>query len=512
MEVIIKKSNKEIIEDSTEDRLRVCAYVRVSTEEERQKGSFDSQQKYYYEKITSNPDWFFKGIYSDEGISGLSSEDRPGFKRMIRDAKNRKFDVILTKSISRFARNTVDTLKFIRFLRGKGVSIIFEEENINSGAIQGELLITILGSLAQQESENIASHILTGKEMAIKNGTKKDYHFCYGYDYIKEDGSLVINKQSENVKLIFNLYLKYKSRYKVCTELKRLGIKSPRGSDTWTSGSLLKILENEKYIGNCVFGRYYVYDSFNHRTIKNHGEREIYKYIDHHEPIISKEDFYKAQEILKKNEKEYKEIRKEKDKYKSLVAWRGICGFCMSPMNKRKNVSGKSNHVYQCGQTFLKLTAEKCPNSLTIKRNEIESSFLKAMKKLRNKINLNTFNDEIEEKLHHARTIIMNANFDKFNYELYDKLINVIIIGGFDSNNNSDPYKIRFILNEDLIFSDVKKNRKNFIDNTEIILSFDNNVNTKYGYYDDNRNFSHMFIEKIHVSVEVQNNEDYLWK
>lgn len=510
MEVI--KINKNIVDDDNKIKLNVAAYARVSTKSNEQQTSFESQKRYYENKIKDNKEWNYVGIYADEGISGTSSKRRDEFLKMIKDAISGKIDLILTKSISRFARNTVDTLKFIRFLRGKGVSILFEEENINSGAIQGELLITILGSLAQQESENIASHILTGKEMAIKNGTKKDYHFCYGYDYIKEDGSLVINKQSENVKLIFNLYLKYKSRYRVCTELKKLGIKSPRGSDTWTSGSLLKILENEKYIGNCVFGRYYVYDSFNHRTIKNHGEREIYKYIEHHEPIISKEDFYKAQEILKKNEKEYKEIRKEKDKYKSLVAWRGICGFCMSPMNKRKNVSGKSNHVYQCGQTFLKLTADKCPNSLTIKRNEIESSFLKAMKKLRNKINLNTFNDEIEEKLHHARTIIMNDNFDKFNYELYDKLINIIIIGGYDSNNNPDPFKIRFILNEDLIFSDIKKNRKNFIDNNDLVLSFENNVNAKYGYYDDNRNFSHMFIEKIHVSVEVQNNEDYLWK
>ena len=510
MEVI--KINKNIVDDDNKIKLNVAAYARVSTKSNEQQTSFESQKRYYENKIKDNKEWNYVGIYADEGISGTSSKRRDEFLKMIKDAISGKIDLILTKSISRFARNTVDTLKFIRFLREKGVSILFEEENINSGAIQGELLITILGSLAQQESENIASHILTGKEMAIKNGTKKDYHFCYGYDYIKEDGSLVINKQSENVKLIFNLYLKYKSRYKVCTELKRLGIKSPRGSDTWTSGSLLKILENEKYIGNCVFGRYYVYDSFNHRTIKNNGEREIYKYIEHHEPIISKEDFYKAQEILKKNEKEYKEIRKEKDKYKILVAWRGICGFCMSPMNKRRNVSGKSNHVYQCGQTFLKLTADKCPNSLTIKRNEIESSFLKAMKKLRNKINLNTFNDEIEEKLHHARTIIMNDNFDKFNYELYDKLINIIIIGGYDSNNNPDPFKIRFILNEDLIFSDIKKNRKNFIDNNDLVLSFENNVNAKYGYYDDNRNFSHMFIEKIHVSVEVQNNEDYLWK
>lgn len=510
MEVI--KINKNIVDDDNKIKLNVAAYARVSTKSNEQQTSFESQKRYYENKIKDNKEWNYVGIYADEGISGTSSKRRDEFLKMIKDAISGKIDLILAKSISRFARNTVDTLKFIRFLREKGVSILFEEENINSGAIQGELLITILGSLAQQESENIASHILTGKEMAIKNGTKKDYHFCYGYDYIKEDGSLVINKQSENVKLIFNLYLKYKSRYRVCTELKKLGIKSPRGSDTWTSGSLLKILENEKYIDNCVFGRYYVYDSFNHRTIKNHGEREIYKYIEHHEPIISKEDFYKAQEILKKNEKEYKEIRKEKDKYKSLVAWRGICGFCMSPMNKRKNVSGKSNHVYQCGQTFLKLTADKCPNSLTIKRNEIESSFLKAMKKLRNKINLNTFNDEIEEKLHHARTIIMNDNFDKFNYELYDKLINIIIIGGYDSNNNPDSFKIRFILNEDLIFSDIKKNRKNFIDNNDLVLSFENNVNAKYGYYDDNRNFSHMFIEKIHVSVEVQNNEDYLWK
>ena len=151
MEVILKKKSKTFEEDSTdENRIRVVAYARVSTETERQQGSFESQKSYYYEKISNNPDWIFKGIYADEGISGTTSEDRTGFRNMIRDAKLKKFDLILTKSISRFARNTVDTLKFIRFLKEKNVAVFFEDENINTNELQGELLLTILGSLTQQ--------------------------------------------------------------------------------------------------------------------------------------------------------------------------------------------------------------------------------------------------------------------------------------------------------------------------------------------------------------------------
>lgn len=447
---------------------------------------------------------------------------------MIRDAKNRKFDVILTKSISRFARNTVDTLKFIRFLREKGVSILFEEENINSGAIQGELLITILGSLAQQESENIASHILTGKEMAIKNGTKKDYHFCYGYDYIKENGSLVINKQSENVKIIFNLYLKYKSRYKVCTELKRLGIKSPRGSDTWTSGSLLKILENEKYIGNCVFGRYYVCDSFNHRTIKNHGEREIYKYIDHHEPIISKEDFYKVQEIFKAKQSTTSFRRVPINRVHTFTS-KFRCSYCGEPYIKKSSYRNKT--VWAC-KSFIKKGRYLCPESkvayediikkafvegvnLLLDKNEFDldefvkdissvldedkssialrkakaskfdieskmsklidlflenkidkdtfdkkrNSYLEQILELTNKIDSlssNTSNDNNQERIINIKNNLLSELssekqfLSSFDSKLFDELVLYGCVGGYDENDDIDPYMIRFIIKTDV--------------------------------------------------------------
>ena len=511
MEVIIKRKEKNMANENENDgKLRVVAYARVSSEEERQQGSFESQKKYYYEKITSNPDWTFKGIYGDEGISGTSSENRTGFISMIREARNRKFDLILTKSISRFARNTVDTLKFIRFLRGKGISIYFEEENINTSAIQGEMLITILSSLAQQESENTSSHVTAGIEMSLKNGTRTDFHKCYGYDYSKETKELTINKNAQNVKLIFDLYLKTENINEIRRELFKRKIKSPGGKEFWEPIVIMKVLTNEKYIGNSIFGESYVSDPLTHRLKKNYGERNIYKYIDHHEPIISKEIFDEVNKKIKKN-KEGKIKQELKNRDYSILEWKGICGFCGCSLGV-KNSSVHAMPSHQCLNSLRKLQRYLCPNSAPIKDREIENAFIKGIKKIRNKINLNTLSEEIEEKLTYVRGIILNAKLDKFNYEIYDKLVNLVIIGGYNSDGTPDPYTLRFILREDIMFDNKRKNRRRFHNKTLEILSFENHVNICYGRYNSDRVFYKAKIESIKVIFEVQNDDNLIWK
>ncbi len=184
VEIIKKRENNELSNNNdNSQKLKVAAYARVSTDLEDQKTSFISQQKYYLEKITENPKWMFVEVYADEGISGTQAFKRENFMRMVKDAENGKIDLILTKSISRFARNTLDTLKYVRLLKANGIGIIFEEEGINTLDMAGELLLTVLSSVAQQESETISSHIRLGYKMKRERGELVGFSSCYGYTY-----------------------------------------------------------------------------------------------------------------------------------------------------------------------------------------------------------------------------------------------------------------------------------------------------------------------------------------
>ena len=195
MEITLIKKKEERIDRRTGkpiERMRVVAYARVSTDNDEQLNSYESQKKYYKEKIMSNDEWSFGGIYADEGISGTQDFKRENFMRMIEDALENKFDLILTKSISRFARNTLDTLKYVRLLKENNVAIIFEEEGINTLEMSGELLLTILSSVAQQESETISSHVKLGLKMKSQRGELVGFNNCYGYHYDSKTNKMII--------------------------------------------------------------------------------------------------------------------------------------------------------------------------------------------------------------------------------------------------------------------------------------------------------------------------------
>ena len=179
--------------------IKVVAYARVSTDKEDQKNSYESQLKYYMEKMNANPKWIATQVYADEAISGTQDYKRSDFMRMIHDALNGKFDLLLTKSISRFARNTVDTLSYVRKLKEKNVAILFEEENINTLEMSGELLLTILSSVAQQESETISSYVKLGLKMKMQRGELVGFYGCYGYDYDKLTKTLTVNEEEKKV-------------------------------------------------------------------------------------------------------------------------------------------------------------------------------------------------------------------------------------------------------------------------------------------------------------------------
>ena len=232
---------------------KTAGYARVSTDSEEQATSYEAQVDYYTRYINGREDWEFAGVYTDEGISATDTKKRNGFKQMIADALAGKIDLIITKSVSRFARNTVDSLTTVRKLKEKGIEVYFEKENIYTLDSKGELLITIMSSLAQEESRSISENTTWGKRKQFADGKGSlAYSTFLGYEK-GEDGSLRVDpEQAETVKLIYQLFLQGLSPYAIGKKLTGLGIKSPAGKDTWHQSSVKSILTNEKYKGDAL--------------------------------------------------------------------------------------------------------------------------------------------------------------------------------------------------------------------------------------------------------------------
>lgn len=234
-------------------RLRVAAYCRVSTDNEEQASSYEAQIQHYEEFIKTNPEWEFVGVYADEGISATSTKNREQFNAMIEDCKAGKIDMIFTKSISRFARNTLDCLKYIRLLKEINIPVFFEKESINTMDAKGEVLITIMASLAQQESESLSKNTKMGIQYRFQQGkVMVNTRNFLGYDK-DEDGHLIINPaEAEIVKRIFREYLEGASCMKIARGLERDGIRTARDNPRWHDSTVRKILENEKYMGDAL--------------------------------------------------------------------------------------------------------------------------------------------------------------------------------------------------------------------------------------------------------------------
>ena len=380
MEVkVIEKSNNTVLSKGNilEKKLRVAAYARVSTDSDEQSTSFYSQQKYYMDKILANPNWSFVEVYADEGISGTQAFKRDNFLRMIKDAKEGGIDLILTKSISRFARNTLDTLKYVRLLKEANVAILFEEENINTLDMSGELLLTVLSSVAQQESETIGSHVKLGLKMKMKRGELIGNGGAYGYVCKIKEGKYEINeKEAETVRFIFNSYLEGYGGATIAKMLGNMKVPSPTGKSHWCENTVLWILRNEKYIGDVILGKSYTLDSITHKKIKNRGEEDMYHFKDHHEAIIDKETFDKVQEILKSRAGGKAPGTKIIKKFTFSGKFR--CGLCGASYIKKslykRNQAWDCNSVAGKGRMYCKYS--KLMHDETIKKCFMEAYYL----------------------------------------------------------------------------------------------------------------------------------------
>lgn len=408
MEVkVIKASDEPIIRDRRKigkplklERKRVAAYVRVSTDGEEQLQSFKSQKEYYQEKISQNKDWVMVGIYADEGITGTKTKKRDNFLKMIDDCMNGLIDIVLTKSISRFSRNLVDTIQYVRMLKEKGITIIFEKENINTSTMESEMQLALLSTLAQNEVESLSANVKLGVKMKMKRGEMMGFNGCLGYDYHPEDKSISVNpEEAEIVKFIFDRYIQGYGASTIANELRKLGKLNKKGICKWSDSGVRGIIKNEKYKGDLLLGKTYTVDPISKRRLENRGEEDMFYIEDHHEPIVSKEVWDKAQEICKSRYKVNANIVEGcRIKYRRKYAFSSMCqcGFCGGNYTRRSHFQTREEKkpVWKCScQT--KFGKNKCPNSKAIDESIIESAFLEMFQLL-----ADNFEDVLENVLY----------------------------------------------------------------------------------------------------------------
>lgn len=369
------------------ERIRVAAYCRVSTDGDEQLGSFESQKLYYEQKIADNPEWVNAGIFADEAITGTKTDKRNGFQEMIVRCQNGEIDMILTKSISRFARNTVDTLNYVRMLKDKNIAIFFEKENINTLDMNGELLLTIMSSLAQQEVESLSQNVKIGLQMKMKRGEMVGFNGCFGYDYDPETKTLSVNEdEAQTVRMIYDMYLQGYGTTTIAKRLIELGIKNKKGEVSWHTHGVMGIIKNEKYKGDILLGKTFTTDPISKRRLANFGEENQYYIRDHHEPIVSREVWDEAERIRKKRAKnKVVETTGNRERYTRQYAFSSMCecAYCGHKLTRRTRHSSSiyEKPVWQC-MNATKNGIAKCPNCKAIDEAILEGAFLDAFKLL----------------------------------------------------------------------------------------------------------------------------------
>lgn len=330
---------------------RVAAYARVSSGKDAMLHSLSAQISYYSNFIQHKSDWEFAGVYADEAITGTKDE-RPEFQRLLEDCRMGKIDMIITKSISRFARNTVTLLEVVRELKGLNVDVYFEKENIHSISGDGELMLTILASFAQEESRSVSENLKWRIRKEFKEGELVNFRFMYGYKI--ENGKIEINEdEAKVVRMIFNDYISGLGCTSIAKKLRNLGIEKIKGGK-WNSERVAEILKNEKYTGNALLQKKYVKDHLTKTLVRNKGELPKYYAEETHPAIIDLETFQKAQEILNKKREKYS----SKGETTNHIFQRKItCSICDKKYKRKRK---KDKFIWQCS-TYLKYGKDACP-------------------------------------------------------------------------------------------------------------------------------------------------------
>lgn len=386
MAIITKiEENKAVI-----GKKKVAAYCRVSTDQDDQLLSLETQKAHYESWIQGHSDWEYAGLYYDEGLSGTKMDTRPSLLRMMEDCKHGLIDYVITKSVSRLARNTADFLTIVRTLLDLGIPIYFEKENIDTGSMENELMLSIMSSIAESESVSISENNKWSIQRKFKNGTYKCSYPPYGYDWDKKNGEMVVNpEQAEIVRYIFAQTLAGVGTHDIAKDLMAKGVPTKKGGK-WTGHTVNGIIRNEKYTGDCLFQKTYTDSSFVRR--RNLGELDQYYVEDHHEAIISREDYEAANDVIDRRRQE-KGIELDNGKYQNRYPLSGkvICGECGGTF-KRKTYTHKvvlacTQHIddkEKCSMKYVDLEAVEVAfatmmNRLVYGRNKVLRPFYEAL-------------------------------------------------------------------------------------------------------------------------------------
>ena len=372
-------------------KLRVAAYARVSSDSADQMHSYAAQNAYFAKLITGNPNWELADIYADQGISGTSLTRREDFLRMLEDARRGRIDRILVKSISRFARNTKDSLEAVRELKALGVSVYFEEQNIDTAQATGEVLTAVFAALAQKESEAISERARSSYQMRMKRGRFSTNAAPYGYA-LGKDGLEVIETEAAIIRHIFDRYLTGDSMEDIARKLTEMGISTKRNTPFWQRRSIQYILRNEKYIGNSLVQKTYMTEGLPHRKKENKGERVQRLIVGSHPPIIERDVFDRVQKLLALKSANIH----PRTGVTHALSCKLVCGRC-GAICKRKLVRG---HAYWVCQTHNK-NAKSC-SIMPVPETELQQAFLRLYFKLKH--NGTDILDQLMQDLQTARS------------------------------------------------------------------------------------------------------------
>lgn len=385
--VIIIPAKQELAENRTIKRqLRVAAYCRVSTDDEEQLTSYEAQQTYYTDKIMTNPDWTMAGIYADEGITGTKATKRPEFLKMIRKCKQKKIDLILVKSISRFARNTVDCLNYIRTLKSLGIAVIFEKENINTLNEDSEMLTTIMGAFAQAESESISQNVKWGVRQAMKEGRVSiRYKNLYAYDEGEDGQPKIIESEAAVIRRINDEFLSGRSLPMIKDGLEADKILTPKGGNVWAVSAIRNLLKNEKYCGDVLMQKTFKTDPISGKTKRNTGQLPMYLIQDHHPAIISRDTYNAVQaEFARRTSGKAPSTKLAPTGqacYSAKYALTGIviCGECGNQYRRCVwNKRGQKRPVWRCSSR-IDYGSKYCHKSPTIYEVPLKAAILDAI-------------------------------------------------------------------------------------------------------------------------------------
>lgn len=411
--------------------LKVAAYVRVSTLSDEQEDSLENQTSYYARHIRSNPNYRMVGIYTDHGKSGTLTSSRSGFNRLIRHALEGKIDLILCKSVSRFARNVLDTLETVRMLKENGVRLIFEKEDLDTENMQSEFILTMMAAVAQEESRSISENIKWANVKRLERGQPK-FHRVLGYGQDKNKNWIVNQEEAGIVKEAFELCVEGYTPPEIARIFIRKGYKTIKGKNEWSGTAIREMLKNINYVGDVLGQKTYSKDHISHASIKNKGEKNLYLISDHHEPIVDRETFKRAQEKLKQRAKPSKEGKRNRYPLSSRIVC-GKCGgnlqrfICRGVVTWRCGKRTKSHEL--CTMEGIKeeyvhsamLAALKAKYEPTEQDEESRKTILKMMKDINNieikgDAEYNQLRIKLEKTLYEESNALLEGQDEKIEY------------------------------------------------------------------------------------------------